>query len=159
MTAQRHEQLGWGMVALFALLGLVLETLHGLKLGGYLSTGAETRRLLWTLGHAHGVLLGLVHLAFAATLRGHDAWTGNGRVWAKGIRFELNRGRTGIHGLILPPTAALPTASSRFSPPTVESWEFIGFSGQLDTTPVLSITYRRLSSLFPNQYTTKSPKS
>lgn len=82
MTPQRHEQLGWGMVALFALLGLVLETLHGLKLGGYLSTGAETRRLLWTLGHAHGVLLGLVHLGFAATLRSHDTWAGAGRLWA-----------------------------------------------------------------------------
>ena len=27
----------------------------------------EARRLMWTLAHTHGTLLGLVHLAFSAT--------------------------------------------------------------------------------------------
>ena len=27
------------------------------------------RRLMWTLAHAHGTLLGLVHIAFAVTVR------------------------------------------------------------------------------------------
>lgn len=46
----------------------MLETLHGFKVGAYLDVSNETRRLMWTLAHAHGTLLGLVHLAFAATL-------------------------------------------------------------------------------------------
>lgn len=52
----------------FGALGLVLELLHGFKLGAYLDAGNETRRLMWTLAHAHGTLLGLIHIAFAATL-------------------------------------------------------------------------------------------
>lgn len=52
----------------FGVLGLVLELMHGFKVGAYLDAGNETRRLMWTLAHAHGTLLGLVHIAFAATL-------------------------------------------------------------------------------------------
>lgn len=63
---RRHERVGWTSLALFTGLGLVLELLHAFKVGLYLGAGAETRRLLWTLAHAHGALLGLVHLAFAA---------------------------------------------------------------------------------------------
>ncbi len=45
-------------------------------MGSYLNVSNETRRLpqLWTLAHAHGTLLGLVNLAFAATLRALPAW-------------------------------------------------------------------------------------
>jgi len=60
---------GWWSLATFGLLGLVLETLHGFKVGAYLDVSNETRRLMWTLAHAHGTLLGLVHLGFAFTLR------------------------------------------------------------------------------------------
>ena len=49
-------------------MGLILELLHGFKAGAYLDAGNETRRLMWTLAHAHGTLLGLIHIAFAATL-------------------------------------------------------------------------------------------
>lgn len=63
--AARHWRWGWASLALFALLGLVLESLHGFKLGAYLDH--ETRRSMWRLAHAHGALLGLVHLAFAAS--------------------------------------------------------------------------------------------
>ena len=62
-----------GFVALFgfATLGLLLETLHGFKIGLYLDVGNEARRLLWRLAHAHGALLGLVNVAYALTVR---AW-------------------------------------------------------------------------------------
>lgn len=64
----RHLRFGWWSVALFATFGLCLELLHGLKLGAYLEAENETRRLLWTLAHAHGTLLGLLHLGFAYTV-------------------------------------------------------------------------------------------
>ena len=67
--AQRHRVFGWWSLLVFATLGLALETLHGLKLGFYLDVQNETRRLLWTLAHAHGVLLSLLHLFYASTLR------------------------------------------------------------------------------------------
>lgn len=79
MTPERHERLGWAWIAVFGAAGLVLETLHGLKAPLYVDPGAASRRLLWTLAHAHGVLLGLVHLGFAATLRARPAWEGAGR--------------------------------------------------------------------------------
>jgi len=59
---------GWAQMLLFLSLGIVLETMHGFKVGWYLNAGEETRRLLLTLAHAHGVLLGLVNLGFAATI-------------------------------------------------------------------------------------------
>ena len=59
-------------MAVFGLLGLVLETLHGFKVGAYLDVSNDTRRLMWTLAHAHGSLLGVVHLGFAFTLRHLD---------------------------------------------------------------------------------------
>ncbi len=66
---RRHLGVGWSSLLLFALLGIALESMHGFKVGWYLDVGNETRRLLLTLAHAHGVLLALVNLAFAATLR------------------------------------------------------------------------------------------
>lgn len=65
----RHLRFGWWSLAFFGTLGLVLETLHGFKIGAYLDVSNETRRLMWTLAHAHGTLLGLVHLGFASTIR------------------------------------------------------------------------------------------
>lgn len=65
---RRHLAWGWWALAIFTLLGLVLEAGHGLKLGWYLDADNATRRLSFTLGHAHGTLLGLIHLAFALSL-------------------------------------------------------------------------------------------
>jgi hypothetical protein len=65
---RRHLRLGWWMLLGFLVLGTLLEAMHGLKIGWYLNVSNETRRLLLTLAHAHGVLLGLVNIAFAATL-------------------------------------------------------------------------------------------
>ena len=57
---------GWIALLVFALLGLALEGLHGFKVGWYLEH--ETRRLMWTLAHAHGVLLSLVIIVYGALL-------------------------------------------------------------------------------------------
>jgi hypothetical protein len=64
----QHLRLGWWSVFGFGALGLVLEVLHGLKIGAYVDAANDTRRLMWTLAHAHGTLLGLVHIAFAVSL-------------------------------------------------------------------------------------------
>jgi len=55
---------GWVLLALFLPLGLTLEALHALKLPVYLDSAM--RREMWTLAHAHGNLLGLLCLVFAA---------------------------------------------------------------------------------------------
>jgi hypothetical protein len=74
-TARRHHLIGWCGLLLFASLGIALETLHGLKVGYYLDPEHRMRRLLWTLAHAHGTLLALVHVAFAAGLPYLGQWT------------------------------------------------------------------------------------
>src|SRR5262249_44815738 len=53
---------------LFVVLGISLEALHAWKSSAYLGADHETRRLMWTLAHAHGVGLSLVQLGYAATL-------------------------------------------------------------------------------------------
>jgi hypothetical protein len=77
---RRHLLFGWWSLLVFLTLGIALETLHGFKIGWYLDTTNTTRRLLWTLAHAHGVLLGLVNIAFACTLRLQPA---AGRAWPR----------------------------------------------------------------------------
>ena len=67
--ARRHLRWGWWSLAVFATLGLALESLHGFKVGAYLDVSNETRRLMWTLAHAHGTLLAIVHLAFGLSVR------------------------------------------------------------------------------------------
>lgn len=63
-----HFLTGWTLVAVFATLGLVLEALHGFKVPWYVDAAATTRRLMWTLAHAHGLLLGLLNIAYGSTL-------------------------------------------------------------------------------------------
>jgi hypothetical protein len=65
---RRHLQFAWWSLLCFLTLGIGLELLHAFKIGWYLETAFETRRLMWTLGHAHGTLLALVHVAFAFTM-------------------------------------------------------------------------------------------
>lgn len=67
--ARRHLRFGWWSLLLFATLGLVLESLHGFKVSAYLDVSNETRRLMWTLAHAHGGLLSMVHVLFGLTVR------------------------------------------------------------------------------------------
>lgn len=65
---RRHLRFGWWSLLAFLTLGIGLEGLHGFKVGWYLDVANEARRLSWTLSHAHGTLLALIHLAFAYTL-------------------------------------------------------------------------------------------
>ncbi len=65
---RRHLRFGWLSLLVFLLLGVVLETLHGFKIGYYLDVQNHTRRLMWTLAHAHGSLLSLINVAFAVSL-------------------------------------------------------------------------------------------
>lgn len=66
--ARRHLRFGWWSLATFLTLGAVLETLHGFEVGWYLDASSATRRLMWTLAHAHGTLLSLVNVAFGMTV-------------------------------------------------------------------------------------------
>jgi hypothetical protein len=73
--ARRHHGFGWGGLLLFLSLGIALEALHAFKVGSYLDPEEKTRRELWTLAHAHGTLLALVNVAFAAGLTQFGRWT------------------------------------------------------------------------------------
>lgn len=117
-----HLRFGWGSLLLFLSLGIALEALHALKLGFYLDIANDTRRLLWTLAHAHGTLLSLVHLGFALTVHLLPDWAPRPRAWASwcltgatvlmpagfflGGVF-LHGGDPGLGIALLPPGAAL----------------------------------------------------
>ena len=49
-------------------MSLEVEFLHGFKLGFYLDPDSRLRREMWRLAHAHGTLLALVQIGFAAGL-------------------------------------------------------------------------------------------
>ena len=59
--ADRNLRFGWWSLLVFLCVGAVLEALHGFKIGWYVDVGNETRRLMFTLAHAHGTLLALVN--------------------------------------------------------------------------------------------------
>ena len=63
-----HLRFGWVMLLLFALMGLMLEALHGFKVPWYLDVGYETRRMMLRLAHVHGTLLGVINIVFALSL-------------------------------------------------------------------------------------------
>ena len=63
--ARRHLLFGWWALFAFLSLGLLLEGFHGFKTDAYLGADSESRRLLFTLAHAHGTLLALINLSFA----------------------------------------------------------------------------------------------
>jgi hypothetical protein len=69
-SSDKNLRYGWWSLVFWLGLGLVLETLHGFKVGWYLDVGAEIRRLMFTLAHAHGTLLALVNIAAGLTARG-----------------------------------------------------------------------------------------
>ena len=66
---QRHLRVGWCALLVFLAVGAALEIFHGFKADFYLNVINETRRLLWTLAHAHGTLLALINIVFGLTLR------------------------------------------------------------------------------------------
>jgi hypothetical protein len=67
--SDRHLRFGWWALAIYVFLGIVLETMHGFKIGWYLDVGNEARRLMFTLGHFHGTMLALVNVAAGLTMR------------------------------------------------------------------------------------------
>ena len=67
--ATRHLQFGWWCLLCFLTLGIVLEAMHGFKIGWYLDVGNDTRQMMGRLSHAHGTLLSIVNIAFAFTLQ------------------------------------------------------------------------------------------
>lgn len=120
--ARLHLRLGWLWLALFIAVGLALEALHGLKVAAYLDLSQAPRRHMWTLAHAHGSLVGLVHLGLAATLHARPDLTGKPVVLASraliaaGVLLPLGfgLGGLGIHGgdpglgvLLVPPGGLL----------------------------------------------------
>ncbi len=66
--ARRHLRIGWWALLAYLFLGALLETLHGFKVPFYLDVGNESRRLMWTLAHAHGTLLALVNVVYGLTV-------------------------------------------------------------------------------------------
>ena len=64
-----HLKFGWCVLFIFVLIGLTLESLHGFKVNWYLDISNETRRLLFTLAHAHGALLAIINIVFALSLQ------------------------------------------------------------------------------------------
>ena len=68
LLSRRHLLAGWAGLLIFLSFGIILESLHGLKLNYYLDSRNVTRRLMWTLAHAHGTLFSLIQIAFAVSL-------------------------------------------------------------------------------------------
>src|SRR5207302_4891834 len=68
-NADQNLRFGWWSLLVFLSLGGALETLHGFKIGWYVDVGNETRRLMFTLAHAHGTLLALVNIVAGLTGR------------------------------------------------------------------------------------------
>jgi len=73
--ADRNLRFGWWSLLVFLCVGATLEALHGFKIGWYVDVGNETRRLMFTLAHAHGTLLALVNIAAGLTARMVERFT------------------------------------------------------------------------------------
>ena len=67
--SNRHLRFGWWALSVYVALGIVLETMHGFKIGWYLDAGNEARRLMFTLGHFHGTMLALVNIGAGLRIR------------------------------------------------------------------------------------------
>ena len=65
----RHLRAGWWGLAIFVVLGAVLEGLHALKSPVFVDAGRETTRMMLRLAHSHGTLVAMVNILYALTLR------------------------------------------------------------------------------------------
>ena len=70
-ATQKALRTGWILLAISLPLGVTLEALHGFKVQPYLRS--EVRHEMWRLAHAHGTLLGILLLVFAALAEKHLA--------------------------------------------------------------------------------------
>lgn len=77
-----HLRVGWWSLLVFLTLGMLLESMHALKVGWYLDVSNATRRLMWTLAHAHGSLVSILSLLFAMSTRLTPRWNGSSRTLA-----------------------------------------------------------------------------
>jgi len=117
-----HFRVGWWSLLVFLTLGIALETLSGFKVGFYLDVSGSTRRLMWTLAHAHGTLLSVLNLVFALTLRSAPDWSESPRSTASRCLlgalalmplgfflggFGTHGGDPGLGVLLVPPGAVL----------------------------------------------------
>ena len=117
-----HLRVGFWALLLFLSCGIALEALHGFKAGFYLDVSNETRRLVWTLAHAHGTLLAVLNLVFASALPAMTGWSGPSRLVASRcllgasillpLGFFLggvfvHEGDPGLGVLLVPPGALL----------------------------------------------------
>lgn len=66
---QRTLVTGFSLLSVAIPFGVTLEALHGFKVEAYLAS--EMRREMWRLAHAHGTLLGILCLVFAALAERH----------------------------------------------------------------------------------------
>lgn len=85
--AASQIRFGWWMLFVFLTMGIALEGFHAFKLQYYLNKAHETRKLMFTLAHAHGTLLGLVNVAWGLSLwflKPRGQWAGIARClfWA-----------------------------------------------------------------------------
>lgn len=76
---------GWTALAVFALLGLGLESLHLVKAPEYMEV--RLRRELWILAHAHGVLLALINVVFGLYASAGSGTTAGLSRAAQALRF------------------------------------------------------------------------
>lgn len=76
----RHLRLGWWALLVFLTLGLILEALNGFKVSWYLNVSSETRRLMWTLAHAHGTLLSVLNIVWGLAVSHCYSGTPSSRV-------------------------------------------------------------------------------
>src|SRR3954469_6328489 len=67
--SDRNLRFGWWWLLIFLSLGGALEGLHGFKIGWYVDVGNDMRRLMLTLGHAHGTALAVVNIVAGLTAR------------------------------------------------------------------------------------------
>ena len=73
-VCSRHLRFGWISLAIFSLLGMILESMHGFKLEFYLAEDMASRRICWMVAHASGTCLSLIHISFAVTILHFADW-------------------------------------------------------------------------------------
>lgn len=120
---RQHLRFGWWSLLVYLTFGIVLESLHGFKLGWYLDVGQEVRRQMWTLAHAHGTLTALIQIGFAFTVSRNPNWISGSKTIASrclmgagillpagfflgGLIFPEGSGDPGI-GILLVPVGAV----------------------------------------------------
>ena len=77
-----HLRFGWWCLLAFLSLGIILESLHAVKAGLLVDVDSSIRRQMWTLAHAHGTLMGLLHIAYAYTIGALPDWPERSRLVA-----------------------------------------------------------------------------